>query len=124
MRGASDARLTPLETARRRHGLKVALMSRLLYEDYLGAATFARRRRVVSTFGLRQMPAPRIGLRPTRIFTNEGSLVTFHWHNDYCSPPPALRTGMNVNVGDFDMVLTQRHKDSDEVYLFIHSLCL
>ena len=36
--------------------------------DSSAQATFARRLRVVSTVGRRQMPATRIGLRPTRIY--------------------------------------------------------
>ena len=49
----------PLETARRRHGLKVASCFLSHYKDFSALATFARRLRAVSTFGLRQMPAAR-----------------------------------------------------------------
>jgi hypothetical protein len=49
----------PLEPPRRRRGLKAALMFHSLHKDISIVATFARRRRVVSTFGLRQMSATR-----------------------------------------------------------------
>ena len=49
----------PLETARRRRGLKVASCFLSHYKDFSALATFARRLRAVSTFGLRQMPAAR-----------------------------------------------------------------
>ncbi len=49
----------PLETARRRRGLKVASCFLPHYKDFSVLATFARRLRAVSTFGLRQMPAAR-----------------------------------------------------------------
>ena len=80
MRGASAARLTPLETTRRRRGLKVAVRFRSLYEDWPFAATFARRRRVVSTFGLRQMPAPRIP--PSRVTNQHEFWRTFGITNE------------------------------------------
>ena len=58
-RGASAARLTPLESTRRRRGLKVAVWPLSLHRGCLAVATFARRLRVGSTFGLRRMPASR-----------------------------------------------------------------
>ena len=51
---------SPLETVRRRRGLKVAIPVRFIFSFTVHrCATFARRRRTVSTFGLRQMPATR-----------------------------------------------------------------
>ena len=53
-------RISPLETVRRRRGLKVAIPVRFIFSFTVHrCATFARRRRTVSTFGLRQMPATR-----------------------------------------------------------------
>ena len=53
-------RISPLETVRRRRGLKVAIPVRFIFSFTVHrSATFARRRRTVSTFGLRQMPATR-----------------------------------------------------------------
>ena len=49
----------PLETARRLRCLKVALGILWRHDGFLITATFARRRRAVSTFGPRQMPATR-----------------------------------------------------------------
>ena len=51
---------SPLETVRRRRGLKVAIPVRFIFSFTVHrCAPFARRRRTVSTFGLRQMPATR-----------------------------------------------------------------
>ena len=53
-------RISPLETVRRRRGLKVAIPVRFIFSFTVHrCAPFARRRRTVSTFGLRQMPATR-----------------------------------------------------------------
>ena len=53
-------RISLLETVRRRRGLKVAIPVRFIFSFTVHrCAPFARRRRTVSTFGLRQMPATR-----------------------------------------------------------------
>ena len=64
-------RISPLVTPRLRRGMKVAFASPRCFVVFVFAATFARRLRAVATVGRRQMPATRIGLRPTRIYTNE-----------------------------------------------------
>ena len=57
--------------------MKVAFASHRCFVVFIFAATFARRLRAVATVGRRQMPATRIGLRPTRIYTNVDYQLTF-----------------------------------------------
>ena len=65
---------SPLETACIRRGLKVAARLLSLRGDCLIWATFARRLRAVSTFGLRQMPAAR--KPPSRCTKTPASLAS------------------------------------------------
>ena len=91
----------PLEAARRRSGLKVALLSLWLLGNCPVWATFAQRLRSASTFGLRQMPATRKRLSASCDFAPQSSSL-----RSSGNPTPSARANLEPTLKDTEIYMS------------------